>query len=131
MLEIYHSRQRVINVDESWLPAADFRRKRWKRRGTLNTATDKVLTQKVNLITAMSTDGDVWLALTTCNTTSEVLMLFMTYLANALTKESADWRSNTVFLLDGVSTAACLHTLLSRRRTTSRTRAGPATLTCG
>ena len=44
MLEIYHSKKRVINVDESWLPAADFRRKRWKRRGTLNTAPDKVLT---------------------------------------------------------------------------------------
>ena len=51
----------------------------------------------------MSSDGDVWIALTTCNTDSEVLMLFMTYLAIALTKEAADWRNSTLFLLDGVS----------------------------
>ena len=69
----------------------------------LNTAPDKTLSQKLNIITAMSSDGDVWIALTTCNTDSNVLMLFMTHLANALTKEAADWRSSTVFLLDGVS----------------------------
>ena len=51
----------------------------------------------------MASDGQVWVALTTCNTDSEVMMLFMTRLASALTKESGDWRSTTVFLLDGVS----------------------------
>ena len=51
----------------------------------------------------MSSDGEVWLALTTCNTDSNVLMLFMSHLAKALTKESADWRNSTVFVLDGVS----------------------------
>ena len=62
----------------------------------------------------MSNDGDVWIALTTCNTDSNVLMLFMSYLASQLTKESPDWRANTVFLLDGVSTSMLLLNLLSR-----------------
>jgi len=104
MLAIYNSGKRVINVDESWLPAADFRLKRWKRRGMKNSDKEKPLTQKINIITAMSSDGDVWIALTTCNTDSDVLMLFMSYLATELTKEAPDWRANTVFLLDGVST---------------------------
>ena len=52
----------------------------------------------------MSSDGEVWIALTTCNTDSNVFMLFMTHLAKALTKENADWRNSTVFVLDGVST---------------------------
>ena len=69
----------------------------------LNTAPDKALSQKVNIITAMSSDGKVWIALTTCNTDSNVLMLFMSRLASELTKESPDWRSSTIFLLDGVS----------------------------
>ena len=73
-----------------------------------NTAPDKALSQKVNIITAMSSDGEIWIALTTCNTDSNVLMLFMTHLAKALTKESADWRSSTVFVLDGVSTRLML-----------------------
>ena len=82
MLQVYESEQRVINVDESWIPSADFHQRRWKRRGMLNTAPDKALSQKINIITAMSSDGDVWIALTTCNTDSDVLMLFMTQLAS-------------------------------------------------
>ena len=81
MFEIYSSDQRVINVDESWIPSADFRQRRWKRRGMLNTAPDKVLSQKINIITAISSEGEVWISLTTCNTDSDVLMLFMTRLA--------------------------------------------------
>ena len=69
----------------------------------INTAPDKVLSQKINIITAMSSDGEVWISLTTCNTDSDVLMLFMTHLTSALTREAADWRNSTVFLLDGVS----------------------------
>ena len=80
MLTLYQSSQRVINVDESWIPEADFRRRRWRRRGMLNTAPDKLLSQKINIISAVASDGDVWIALTTCNTNSEVMMLFMTQL---------------------------------------------------
>ena len=86
MLGIYQSAKRVINVDETWVPHADFHQKRWKRRGLRNTAPDKALSQKINIITALSSDGEVWLALTTCNTDSNVLMMFMTHLAKALTK---------------------------------------------
>ena len=68
-----------------------------------NTAPDKLFSQKINIITAMASDGEVWIALTTRNTDSEVMMLFMTHLASELTKEYKDWRSSTVFLLDGVS----------------------------
>lgn len=103
MFEVYQTGQRVINVDESWIPVSDFNRRRWRRRGLDNSAPDKTLSQKVNIITAMSSDGEVWVALTTCNTDSNVLMLFMSKLANTLTKEQSNWRSSTVFLLDGVS----------------------------
>ena len=51
-----------------------------------NTAPDKVLSQKVNIITAMASDGEVWIALTTRNTDDDVLMLFMTHLTKELTK---------------------------------------------
>ena len=103
MLQVYQSGKRVINVDESWLPSADFRQRRWKRRGMLNTAPDKLLSQKINIITAMSSDGEVWVSLTTCKTDSNVLMLFMTRFAKLLRDECEGWRDNTVLLLDGVS----------------------------
>ena len=85
MLEVYKSGQRVVNIDESWIPVADFHHRRWKRRGMGNSCLEKALSQKVNIITAISSDGEVWVALTTCNTDSQVLMLFMTRLASVLT----------------------------------------------
>ena len=103
MLPIYETSQRVINIDESWLNEADFRGRRWKGRGMLNTASDKVFSQRINIIAAIASDGEMWMSLTTCSTNSEIMMLFMTRLASELTKQSKDWRSNTVFLLDGVS----------------------------
>ena len=103
MLPIYETSQRVINIDESWLNEADFRGRRWKGRGMLNTASDKVFSQKINIIAAIASDGNMWMSLTTCSTNSEIMMLFMTRLASELTKQSKDWRGNTVFLLDGVS----------------------------
>ena len=69
----------------------------------LNTASDKVFSQKINIIAAIASDGNMWMSLTTCSTNSEIMMLFMTRLASELTKQSKDWRGNTVFLLDGVS----------------------------
>ena len=101
MLKVYESNTRVINIDESWIPEADFRKRRWKRRGVNNSKTEKLLSQKINIITAMSSDGDVWIALTTCNTDSNVLMCFMSQLAKVLTSEKPNWRTSTVFLLDG------------------------------
>ena len=103
MLPIYETSQRVINIDESWLNEADFRGRRWKGRGMLNTASDKVFSQRINIIAAIASDGDMWVTLTTCNTNSEVMMLFITRLACELTKQRKDWRNDTVFLLDGVS----------------------------
>ena len=57
----------------------------------------------MSMITNLSSDSDVWIALTTRNTDSDVLMLFMTHLASELTKKYKNWRSTTAFLLDGVS----------------------------
>ena len=93
-----------------------------------NTAPDKVLSQKLNIITAMSSDGEVWIALTTCNTDSDVLMLFMSQLANSLTKESANWRKSTVFLLDGVSSFLSSHYTLSGLGIVSQERGEPGLL---
>ena len=83
-----------------------------------NTAPDKLFSQKINIITAMASDGEVWIALTTRNTDSEVMMLFMTHLASKLTKEYRDWRSSTVFLLDGVGGFLLLTKVCYRHRIT-------------
>ena len=67
----------------------------------LNTLGDATMGYKVNLIVAVSTEGEVWASLTQCNTDTDVMMMFMSRLASVLSAESSKWRENTVFTMDG------------------------------
>ena len=103
ILPLYHQGDIIYNVDESWIDVSDNRRRRWSRRGVSNTKAEKVLNVKINIITAISTEGNVYVALTQCNTDSDVMIMFMSRLAQLLSKESPGWRERSTFLLDGVS----------------------------
>ena len=59
--------------------------------------------QKINAIAAPNTNGKVYLTFNQFNTDSNVMLAFLSRLPNTLTSESKDWRSNTVFVLDGAS----------------------------
>ena len=58
---------------------------------------------KVNMIAAISTEGEIYVSFLQCNTDTDVYMMFMSRLASVLTQEEPDWRSNTVFVMDGAS----------------------------
>ena len=62
MLPIYRRGDVVYNIDESWIDVADNRKRRWRQRGVDNTRSDKVLNVKINVITAISTEGNVYVA---------------------------------------------------------------------
>ena len=86
MLTIYSQGCHVINIDESWLPCSDFRRACWNTRDHTNSQPDQVMTQRVNMITAISSEGETWLALTQCNTNEDVMQMFLSRLAQVLTQ---------------------------------------------
>lgn len=50
---------------------------------------------------AISTDGELYAALTQINTDSKVFCLFMSQLAKKLSKEDPNWRTSTLILMDG------------------------------
>ena len=64
MLPIYDKGHHVVNVDETWLPETDFRRFGWRKRGVNSSAPEQVMKYKINLITAISSEGYAWMALT-------------------------------------------------------------------
>ena len=101
MLGILSSGKRVINIDETWLSTTSFRRKKWRVKGDNNSVSHKNLSHNVNMIAAVDTEGQVYLSLTMFNTDTNVMLMFLSRLASLLTQENADWRSNTVILLDG------------------------------
>ena len=63
----------------------------------------KALSPKVNMIAAIDTDGRLYLSLTQFNTDGDVMLMFLSRLANVLSSEDKDWRENTYLLLDNAA----------------------------
>jgi len=100
MFTLLDQGKRIINIDETWLPHLDFRNKKWRARGERNTMSTKSLSHRVNMIAAVDTDGRLYLSLTQFNTDSDVMLMFLSRLANVLSQEDPNWRENTYWLLD-------------------------------
>ena len=64
MLQVYKEGKHVINIDESWIPETDFRRRCWNYQGEGNSQLEQGLGHRINMILAISTEGFAWLALT-------------------------------------------------------------------
>lgn len=104
MLQIYSEGTHVVNIDESWVPVSDFRSHCWNQSNENNSLPEQGLGHKVNMISAVSSEGSVWLSLTQCNTDENVMMMFLSKLASAFTeKYGRGWRERIVLLLDGAS----------------------------
>ena len=78
----------------------------------------RTLGHKVNMIVAVSSQGHVWLALTQCNTDENVMMMFLSRLAQVFREEfQRQWRDEIIVLMDGASyhrsaeTRACINHL--------------------
>ena len=55
------------------------------------------------MIAALDTDGRLYMSLTQFNTDSDVMLMFLSRLANVLSAEDANWRDETYWLLDNAS----------------------------
>ena len=55
------------------------------------------------MIAAIDTEGELYLSLTQFNTDSDVMLMFLSRLAELLTKERGNWRQDTYWLLDNAS----------------------------
>ena len=96
MLELLEQGFKIINVDESWINELDFQRRKWHERTESNSLPNKTVFPRLSLLAAIDTEGRVFMALTTVNTTSEVVCLFVRKLVDALEQEDPSFRENTV-----------------------------------
>ena len=88
-------------MDESWISETDYNRQMWCSSNVPCTVTERGITPRLALITALDTDGRVYFALTHSITDSDVMELFFIYLARQLDAEDPEWRDNSIVLLDG------------------------------
>ena len=93
--------RRIICIDETFLPTLDYRRSKWCKKGQKNTLATKDLSARVNMICALDTEGKVYPALTQVNTDTNVMVSYLSRLATVLTLEDPEWRTGTIFIMDG------------------------------
>ena len=110
MLEVLACGMRVINVDESWLNSMAFKRHAWMKAGKGNARSVKELSTRISFIAAIDNRGASYISLGTANTDSGVMVAFFSSLAKQLDAEEANWRDNTVILLDNAAYHKSLET---------------------
>ena len=96
LLELLEHGFRIFNIDESWINEVDFQRRKWHDRTESNSLPRKTVSPRLSLLAAIDTEGSLYMAITTVNTTSEVVCLFVKQLVNALELEDPNFREKTV-----------------------------------
>ena len=86
----------ILNIDETWLGMSDFRRMKWRAKGTTNSVAQLQLTPRVSMIAGLDTKGRVYLSLVQANSNSKMMELFFQHLVKKLDAEGPRWRYDTM-----------------------------------
>ena len=101
MLEKLDAGWRVINLDQTWVNDANFMRRKWRLRGQSNSISERRIAPRISVQLAICTEGSLYFSLSQANTDSKTFCLFITWLANRLSRKDRNWRDNTLLLIDG------------------------------
>ena len=70
LLELSKKKTIIVNIDETWLDASDYRRFRWKPKHYSNSNPIVQVAPRISMILCMDTLGNVYLSLTQSNSNS-------------------------------------------------------------
>ena len=107
LIDLLNEGKRIINIDQTWLGMCDFRRMKWRIKGTTNSVPQLPLLPRISMFIGLDTEGSVYLSLFQANSNAKITELFFHHLIKKLDKEKAHWRKNTVILLDNASYQTC------------------------
>ena len=103
-LDIKHQFTTVLNLDESMLGQADFRRRHWRPIRENYSFSEKPVAPRITMIVAVSSKGDLYLTLTQSNSNKSMMGIFLEQLVLKLDKQNPHWRNSHVLTWDGRST---------------------------
>ena len=93
---------RIINIDEAVLHYTDHRKRGWMLKGQQNKVLSVVKLRAINLIAALTSEGEFLFTVNCGNTNTHSYSLFIMKLVQHLDKQDADWRMRTVLMMDNV-----------------------------
>ena len=70
MIALLLKGKRIINVDETWINIKNYRRRRWRKHGVVNSVNSRVVSPRISFIAAISTEGETYFSVTQVNTDS-------------------------------------------------------------
>ena len=77
LLTLLKSGTRILNIDQSWLNEAEFRRRKWCPRSESNSVKQWAVRPRVSLFVAIDTEGRIYFSISIVPTDSEVFCLFI------------------------------------------------------
>ena len=92
-----------ILITHSWLGMADFRRMKWRPKGSSNSIARKLVVPRVSMIVAMDTEGEVFLSLVQANSNAKIMEIFIRQLVLKLDARDANWRKTSVWMMDNAT----------------------------
>ena len=101
----------VLNVDETNLNMADYRRMKWRAKDTTNSVAKMLMAPRVSMIAAIDSEGRNYLSIFHGNTNAQVMEMYFRHLVKKLDGQRPGWRLNTVILCDGATYHTCASTL--------------------
>ena len=79
---------------------SDFRRRKWRPKGSTNSVPQLSVVPRISMITALDSMGRVYISLLQSNSNSKIMEIYFHALTKKLESENPNFRRNTVFMLD-------------------------------
>ena len=80
MMDLFQQDIEIINIDETWISQTNFRRRKWRVSGTINTLPNQLIYPDISLIVALSNRGGLHFCISEGKTNLETFKIFMVYL---------------------------------------------------
>ena len=100
-LQLIQTKQRLINIDETWLDSGDYRRFSWQSRKDAVGIPVMKISPNITLIAALDSKGKVYASFLQANSDNVTFQLYLKELIKILDAEDKNWRRTTAFVWDG------------------------------
>ena len=66
----------IINIDETWIGATDFRRRKWRLPGSTNSVPTGFVLPRLSVILGLDTLGNIYISITQTNNNTKIMEIF-------------------------------------------------------
>ena len=103
MLDLLVNGKRILAVDESWFGETNYQRTAWQSNASKESQRNNVFQPRITMVAAIDNFGEAYLSIIQNNNNQYIFAEFVRELADQLDKERANWRNDTIWLVDGAS----------------------------